>query len=97
MLFAGTGKRLKRDAMLEAIKLEWSSKPEGVLCELGKACSAYAPAEKKMALAHGYSWRTPSAQCKLAILDSPDGAVDRGVLKVQVRPLGPPAVTCERS
>ena len=94
--FAGTEKRLELDAEHEAIELEWSTKSRDILSELGTACSAFAPAEKKQALAYGMIGRTPSAQCKLAILDSPDCAEDRGILEVQVRPSDLTALTCAR-
>ena len=94
--FAGTEKRLEVDAEREAIESEWSTKSRYILSELGTACSAFAPAEQERALAHGSIKRTPSAQCKLAILDSPDGADDRGILEVQVRPSDPTALACAR-
>lgn len=60
--------------------------PKEILAELAEACSAYAPRDKEGLTKHKLPWRTPVAQCKLALLDDPDGAMHRGILEVQVCP-----------
>lgn len=62
--------------------MEWKAKPTAILSELSRACCASVPGEKKRIQDRGSPWRSPVAQCKLAIL--PGASKDEGTLQVEV-------------